>query len=248
MKRKRRLSVKSLRFPLLFICFFLSSLASATDNVVASPTNYEMVEAPTAYILLHGGYDLNVKMYENGGLFARANLGFQNLLMAGFSGNATNVVGTGEIQIQTPRLFLKFQIVDEKTSPVALAVAWDDRGYGTVVDGRFFPGTQKGFYTVASHEFKDMGYIQVHGGVNVVKFDNFDSSQDLGAFLGTSFAVAKPLMFNLELNQLFTAYWQFNANMMFNVESPLRVGIELRDINRSDLFSRIAQVQFLGFF
>ncbi|HTC22649.1 MAG TPA: hypothetical protein VK859_17465 [bacterium] len=216
--------------------------------MAASPTNYEMVEAPTAYILMHGGYDLVTEMYENGGLFVRANVGFKDFFMFGFSANATNVIGQGTIQIQTPRLFLKFKLLDQKSSPLALAVAWDDRGYGTVQDGRFFPGTQEGFYVAGSHEFQELGWLQLHGGLNVVTFNNFDSSQDLGGFLGTSFAVAPPLVFNFELNQLFSTYWQFNANVVFNVDTPLRVGVDFRDINRGDLFSRILRVQYISFF
>ncbi len=224
------------------------SAIGASDEVATSPTNYEMVEAPTAYLLMHGGYDLVTRMYENGGLFVRGNVGFEDFFMFGFSVNATNVVGQGTIQVQTPGIGLKFKVLDEKISPVALAVGWDNRGYGTQTNGVFFPGTQKGFYSVVSHEFKEAGYLQIHAGFNVVTLDNFDSNEDLGAFFGTSFAVAQPLMFNLEMDKLLSDYWQFNANVLFNVDKPLRVGVDFRDINRPDLFSRIIRVQYMGFF
>lgn len=220
----------------------------AKNEVVTDPTNYEMVMAPTAYTLGHGGYDLVTEMYDNGGIFVRANVGFEKFFMFGFSANGTNLVGNGTIQIQTPRLSFKLKPLDEKTSPVALAVGWDDRGYGILNDGRFFPGTEEGFYAVASHEFKELGWLQLHGGVNLVKFDNFDSSQDLGCFFGTSFAVTPVLAFNMEVNQMLTTYWQYNANIMFNLDNPLRIGLDLRDINRSDLFSRILRVQYISFF
>jgi hypothetical protein len=235
---------------LSFIFLFLFSVtwADSKGEGISSPTNYEMVLAPTAYTLMHGGYDLVTQMYDNGGLFVRADVGFKEFFMFGFSANATNVIGSGTIQVQAPRLFLKVKALDQKTSPIALAAAWDDRGYGTVAGGRFFPGTQEGFYVVGSHEFQELGWLQVHGGVNLVKIDQFDSSQDLGCFLGTSFAVSQPLVFNLELNQLLTTYWQFNANFLFNVDSPLRVGMDFRDINRGDLFARILRVQYISFF
>jgi hypothetical protein len=187
-------------------------------------------------------------MYDNGGLFVRADVGFKEFFMFGFSANATNAIGHGTIQIQTPRLFLKFKVLDQKNSPIALAVAWDDRGYGTVSGGRFFPGTQEGFYVVGSHEFQELGWLQLHGGLNLVKVDQFDSSRDLGGFFGTSFAVAPPLMFNVELNQLLSTDWQFNANVLFNVDTPLRVGMDFRDMNRGDLFARILRVQYISFF
>lgn len=243
-----RPSVKTFRILILFILFLPAPLTWAKNETASSPTNYEMVEAPTAYTLMHGGYDLVTRLYENGGLFIRGNVGFEEFFMFGFSGNATNVVGQGTIQVQTPGIGLKFKVLDEKVSPVALAVGWDNRGYGTQANGIFFPGTQKGFYSVVSHEFKELGYLQAHGGINAVTFDNFDANQDLGVFFGTSFAVAEPLMFNLEIDKLTSSYWQFNANVMFNVDNPLRVGVDFRDINRGDLFSRIVRVQYMGFF
>jgi hypothetical protein len=188
------------------------------------------------------------QVYDNGGLFIRANVGFEKFFMFGFSANGTNLVGNGTIQIQTPRLAFKIKPLDEKVSPVALAIGWDDRGYGIVSSGRFFPGTEEGFYAVVSHEFKELGWLQLHGGVNVVKFDNFDSSQDLGCFFGSSFAVTPVLAFNVEMNQVLTSYWQTNANVMFNLDNPLRIGLDLRDINRSDLFARVLRVQYLSFF
>jgi hypothetical protein len=168
--------------------------------------------------------------------------------MMGFSANGTNLIGTGTIQIQTPKLFFKFKILDQSIAPFAWAIAWDDRGYGTFVNNRFEPGTQKGFYTVISHEYPELGYMQTHLGFNVVQFDTFDASQDLGGFGGISFAPAKPLVFNLEADKIFSSQWAFNANVMFNVEDPLRVGVDLVDINAPSLFARIIRIQYVGFF
>jgi hypothetical protein len=231
------------------ILFSTVSFAQAEKGKpMVGPTNYEMVEAPTAYILMHGGYDFVSRIYDNGGFFLRANIGFEDFFMCGFSGNASNLIGNGTIQVQTPKLFLKFKILDQKNSPFALSVGWDDRGYGAEAGGRFSPGLQKGFYSVISHEFPELGFLQVHAGANAVKFDNFNASQDLGAFVGTSFAVVPPLAFNFELDKLFTSFWQFNANAVFNVDNPLRVGVDFRDINRPGAFSRIIRVQYINFF
>src|SRR6185369_3617664 len=106
-----------------------------------------MVQAPTAYVLLNGGYDFVTQVYNNGGIFVRANVGFKDFLMVGFSANATNVIGQGTILIQTPKLSVKLKPFDQTTAPFALAVGWDNRGYGVLNGaGEFVPGTQKGFY------------------------------------------------------------------------------------------------------
>lgn len=250
MNKKRRDPIRNHGLSLTFL--LAMSLAAAPSwgkgDLASAPTNYEMVEAPTAYTLMHGGYDMVTRLYENGGLFLRANVGFQDFFMFGFSGNATNVIGQGTIQIQTPRLFLKFKVLDQKTSPVALGVGWDDRGYGSEAGGRFYPGLQKGFYAAVSHEFPELGSLQVHGGMNLVRLDNFDASQDLGIFAGTSFAVAPPLAFNLEVDKVISSFWQFNAGVVFNVDNPLRVGVDFRDINRGASFSRMVRVQYISFF
>jgi len=243
-KKSRQFIILSFVFVIL-ICPVLSW---AADETASMPTNYEMVQAPTAYVLMNSGYDLVTEMYENGGLYLRANVGFKNFFMFGFSANGTNLIGQGTIQIQTPKLAFKLKLLDQSTAPFALAVAWDDRGYGTYTNNRFEPGTQKGFYTVISHEYADLGYLQTHLGFNLVEFDNFDSSQDIGAFFGTSFAVSKALVFNLEADKVFSSQWAFNANFLFNVDTPLRVGIDFVDINNPGLFSRIVRIQYAGFF
>ncbi|MGH7738942.1 MAG: hypothetical protein ACREL1_02230 [bacterium] len=222
--------------------------ARAAGDLASAPSNYEMVEAPTAYILPHGGYDLTMRMYENGGLFLRGDVGFKNLFMFGFSGNATNVVGTGTILIQTPGLFFKLKLLDESTAPFALAVAYDGRGYGVESGGRFNPGLQKGFYLAASKEIPAAGFIQLHGGVNSLTFDHFNVENDLGLFGGTSFAVTSSLVFNVELNDVLLPNWELNANVIFDYASPLRIGMDFRDINNAALFSRILRVQYVSFF
>jgi hypothetical protein len=92
------------------------------------------------------------------------------------------------------------------------------------------------------------GFIQLHGGVNAVTFDNFNTSNDLGLFGGTSFALTSSLVFNLEVNDVLMKDWQFNANCIFDYDSPLRVGVDFRDINNAALFSRILRVQYVSFF
>jgi hypothetical protein len=234
---------------LSLLCIFLcSSFSWAADETASMPTNYEMVQAPTAYVLMNGGYDLVTEMYENGGLYLRGNVGFKNFFMFGFSVNGTNLIGQGTIQVQTPKLAFKFKILDQATAPFALAVAWDDRGYGTFTDNRFEPGTQKGFYTVISHEYPELGYLQTHLGFNLVEFDNYDPSQDLGGFLGTSFALSKSLVFNLEADKIFSSQWNFNGNFLFNVDKPLRVGLDFVSMNNPGSFARIVRIQYADFF
>lgn len=236
-----------LLFILSLLCGWGKALA-ASGEIASVPTNYEMVEAPTAYVLMHGGYDLLTRVYDNGGVYISGNLGLKDIFMLGLSVNGANVIGNGEIQIQMPQLALKIKALDERSAPFSLAVAWDNRGYGTQSNGVFYPGTQKGFYIACSREFPEAGYLQAHWGVNVVTFNNFDSSQDLGAFLGTSFAISPNLLFNLETDKILNDSWQFNGNFLFNVDKPLRIGIDFRDINRGDLFSRIIRIQYTGFF
>jgi hypothetical protein len=217
-------------------------------SYASMPSNYQIVNAPTAYTLLHGEYDLNLWMYQNGGLFLRGNVGLTSFFMFGFSGNATNVIGHGPIQVQDPRLSLKFKILDQNQFPFAAAVGWDDRGYGVLSGNRFVPGQQTGFYIVTSKEYSVPLFFQVHFGVNALELNNVSAKNNVAAFTGISFALAHPLIFNFELNQLFTAEWQFNANIVVNVENDLQMGLNFIDINSNTNFSRILSVDYYGFF
>jgi hypothetical protein len=224
--------------------------AQAKGDYAADPSNDCMIEAPTAYTLLHGGYQVVTRLYENGGVFLRGDIGFHKFLQFGFSGNATNVIGRGTIQVQEPRLAIKIKPVSQsKVFPLTLAAGWDDRGYGVSSGRLFYPGTQKGLYVVASREFSSLHGLQLHGGANMVRFGhNDDSKHNAAAFGGTSFGLSRSFQLTFEVDKLFTDRWQFNAGFMVGDGSPLRVGMDFRDINRSELFARLLRVQYLGFF
>jgi hypothetical protein len=147
-------------------------------------------------------------------------------------------------------LAIKIKPVSQsKVFPLTLAAGWDDRGYGVSSGRLFYPGTQKGLYVVASREFSSLHGLQLHGGANMVRFGhNDDSKHNAAAFGGTSFGLSRSFQLTFEVDKLFTDRWQFNAGFMVGDGSPLRVGMDFRDINRSELFARLLRVQYLGFF
>jgi hypothetical protein len=187
-------------------------------------------------------------MYESGGLFLRGNIGFHKRFQFGFSGNATNVIGHGDIEVQEPRLAVKFKPLLQGRFPVSMAVGWDDRGYGVSEGRRFHPGLQKGLYLAASREFPKAGYLQVHGGANLVRLNDTDRDRDFGAFTGLAFGLSKDFTVSVELDKLTTDRWQFNAGFLVGVDDPVRVGLDFREMNRSATFARLLRIQYLSFF
>jgi hypothetical protein len=226
-------------------CLYAGKGAYAAD-----PSNDQLVEAPTAYTLLHGGYQVMLRMYDGGGLFLRGDIGFQKFLQFGFSGNATNVIGHGTIEVQEPRLAIKVKPFSQgKVFPFTLAAGWDDRGYGLSSGRRFMPGTQKGLYVALSREFQSLRGLQLHGGANLVRVGrNYDSSSDAAAFGGVAIGFSNSFHLNLEVDKVFTEQWQFNGGLLVGNGAPLRVGLDFRDINRSESFARLLRIQYLGFF
>jgi len=188
-------------------------------------------------------------MYEGGGIIVRGNIGFHRFLQFGFSGNATNLVGHGDIQVQEPRLSLKLKPLSQGRFPFSAALGWDDRGYGRSEDRRFYPGLQKGLNVATSREFKEAGNLQVHAGAKVVRpGSHYDRERDLGVFTGLSFGISRSLFLAAEFDKLTTDFWQFNSGFQVGVGSSMRIGMDLRDINRSEFFARILRLQYLGFF
>jgi len=250
--RRRPIRNRTLAWALLALS--LNGLAAGAwakkGAYAADPSNFEMVEAPTAYTLLHGGYSVLLRMYEGGGVIVKGDIGFHRYFQFGFSGNATNVVGQGHIEVQEPRLSIKVKPLSQgRRCPVAMAVGWDDRGYGVSVDRRFYPGLQKGLYAVVSREFKEAGYLQLHAGANVVRpGSHYDSQRDLGAFGGMSFALSHTISLTAEVDKLFTDFWQVNSGVLFNLGESVRLGMDLREMNRSESFTRLLRLEYLGFF
>ncbi len=247
-----RCRIRPVKILALSLCLAMACAVSARAKgaYAAGPTNDQLIEAPTAYTLMHGGYQFLMRMYESGGVFVRGDIGFHKLLEVGFSANASNVIGHGDIDVQEPRVALKVKFISQSSRfPLAMAIGWDDRGYGDTVDRRFYPGTQKGLYLVASHEIAKLRGLQLHGGANVVRFgDDYDSENDLAAFAGTCFGISDSFYLTAELDKLMTDQWQFNAGFMVGNGAPIRVGLDLRDINRDELFSRMLRIQYMGFF
>jgi hypothetical protein len=228
---------------------FLAAPCGAVGTYAADPSNDELIEAPTAYTLLHGEYQCLLRMYESGGLFIKGDIGFHKFLQFGFSGNATNVIGHGDISVQEPRLAIKLKPLAQGKFPLSVAVGWDDRGYGESVGRRFTPGLQKGLYVVVSREIQKLHGLQLHAGANRVKFGrDYDAKHDTAGFCGLSFGIGHSFQMAFETDKLFTDLWQFNAGFLVGNGLPIRVGLDFRDMNRKDFFSRILRIQYTGFF
>lgn len=240
---------KTFLFFLLLFFGMKSAPVLAKGAYAAAPSNTEMVEAPTAYTLLHGGYQLLFRQYENGGVFLKGDIGFQEWLMFGFSLNATRVVGQGDIEVQNPRLGIKVKFLKEPRFPFSVAIGWDDRGYGSSSsDGLFTPGLQKRLFLSLSREWAKPLFFQWHVGVNLLRADENNKTGNAAAYTGLTFALVRDFFFNLELDKLGTDWWQGNAGFVIALDEAFRIGMDFRDIQDQDLFSRILRIQYLGFF
>lgn len=253
---------------LVVVCVCLSSFSflPAKGAVMTLPENWEMVNAPTAYTLIRGSYSLSTRIYEGGGLFGRWNFGFMGRLLLGVGFTVNNVIGSGDMSSENPRLGIRLRIVDEDVFP-SIAVGWDQRGYGPY-DGKHFLLGEKGAYLALSKELGLGGAVfQAHGGANVVEVEDFDA-EEVRFFVGAIVAPVKEIILTVEGDDLFdeddpvvvaedgtaaedtgrTHNPCVNAKIAVCFDELLTIGLEVYDLANGENGSRMLMIDYKNYF
>ncbi|MFQ5608282.1 MAG: hypothetical protein ACE5GA_10070, partial [Candidatus Zixiibacteriota bacterium] len=137
-----------------------SGLAQETvDFQQASPVSAEvgnrsLIDAPTAYSLPRGSFDLRFSVHAGGGLIAGTNIGLSEFLMVGFSYGANGVLSQNDPDYNPSVEFsLKWRLTEETQALPALAIGFTSQGSGPFLEA-FDRSTYKakGFYGVFSKQ------------------------------------------------------------------------------------------------
>jgi hypothetical protein len=126
----------------------------------------QMVDMPTAGTLNRAQYAVNLRMQPVGGLLFGLSFGLFDRLNLGFSYGGDNVIGYGNINWNPqPGFQIKYRIFDESYAMPAIAVGFDNQGFGYWTGSRYFIKS-RGFYAAASKNYKFLGTLAFHGGAS----------------------------------------------------------------------------------
>ncbi len=146
----------------------------------------KLIDVPTAGLLPRGSFDFDVKVYPQGGVIFRLDIGLMKRFMVGMSFGGENVIGEGEPD-WNPRIEFaaKYRLINESWSFPALAIGFDSQGSGAFNDSLDrYVYKSKGFYGVISKGYA-MGDLPfgLHAGANY-SLENDDKDKDITFFFG----------------------------------------------------------------
>jgi hypothetical protein len=167
--------------------------AQARRRIQISPGRSEpirqLIDLPTAATLPRGSFDVELRVYADGGVLGGTNIGLSNHLQLGLSYGADGIISERD-PVWNPRVefHVKLQVITENLALPAVAVGFASQGYGSWVDTLDrYEIKSRGFYAVASKGYLGPGgdfYTGVHGGVNYSLESDIDGDENIDFFFG----------------------------------------------------------------
>ncbi|MFH2037294.1 MAG: hypothetical protein ABIJ45_12890 [Candidatus Zixiibacteriota bacterium] len=145
-----------------------------------------LIDAPTAWTLPRGCFDLSLRAFPNGGIIGATNIGLSGRFMLGISYGAEAIIAETEARWNPKIEFnIKLRLIDEAYYLPAIAVGFSSQGYGSYNDAyKRYAYKSKGFYAVATRSLYLYNLtLGGHVGVNFTLEDE-DNDKDPAIFFG----------------------------------------------------------------
>jgi len=158
-----------------------------------------LANMPIAGMLDRGHYEIDMRMYPEGGLYSFVTIGFLHGVNIGFSFGAENVIGRGKVDWNPNVEFaFKARLIPESTLLPALAIGYAGQGFGPhlsdpdpLINLDRYAVKSPGFYLVLSKNYRVLTEIGLHFGLN--RSRETDDDDDLNMFLGLDMALGSYL-------------------------------------------------------
>jgi hypothetical protein len=222
----------------VFLLVILSRVQAQDDTHVELR---EVVDSPTAGLLSHGSYGMDLRLFSQGGLLMKISVGLLGRLTIGCSYGGLNIIGEGQMH-GYPRAGLqaRIRLRDETFVMPGMAVGFDSQGYGPYhKEQDRYQIKSKGIYVVLSKCFWAVGPLGIHIGSNY-SFEDRHGDKDLSFFCG----IDKDLIggfvflaeFDLALNDdgqdgtYGTGHGYLNAGWRWNLANTLSLECILKNL------------------
>ncbi|MFQ5709273.1 MAG: hypothetical protein ACE5HO_17590 [bacterium] len=158
-----------------------------------------LIDVPTAATLDRGSFDINLRMFANGGLLGAVAVGITPRFMFGLSYGGENVIGAGDVNWNpAPGIQARVRLLDESFATPAVTIGFDSQGYGAYDDAlNRYRIKSKGFFVALSKNYPFLFNLGLHGGLNL-SLENDDNDKDLNLFLGADLSFSREFRFMLE--------------------------------------------------
>lgn len=188
------------------------------------------IDTPAAGLLDYGGYDLNFRLFSDGGLLTRLNFGVFKIVNVGFGWELVKVIGNQDITVGPPALYLKIKPFSGGMVLPAFAFGYDGQGYFFDKDLNEFTQKERGIFVVFGREYFFPGF-ELNFGANM---NDFKENKVFG-FASASINLEDKFYILTEYDNVnYLPDSRLNLGVKFFITSDLSIDIAGRDMGASD--------------
>ena len=220
-----------------------------------------LIESPTAGLLPKGSFDLDLRIFDRGGILGGVNVGLMDQLMVGGSFGGEQIVGSGKIR-WNPKVEIsaRYRFMEESRRLPGAAVGFDSQGFGPYNDKlKRYAVKSKGLYVVLSKNFtSSLGQFGLHGGLNTTLEDE-DGDDDLSGYIGFDKSLGEDLSLMVEYDfatndgdhSLGSGEGRLNAGLRWQFGGIMAIEFDMKHLTSegkgSDLSREIGIIYFERF-
>lgn len=217
-------------------------ILTAAFPAAAMRSDTSIIDIPTADVSAVRTFNINTRMFSQGGVLAYFDYGISNRFMLGASSTVEHLIGNNDetVKFLVPALQLKLRLYDGNDTLPALAVGFDNQGFLYDHDEKEYTQKARGFYTLMTKEILTPGFLFTGGG-NVTA-EGFEFYK-LAAFTGATYNIKDiaALMFEWD-NIRRVKESRLNAGLRIYLYQTFAVDFALRDFNHKA--ERILQLRY----
>jgi len=245
-------------YSLILLSPVLEAQSYAGDASTIEPTM--IVDKPTAGILKRGSYAFRTNFFEQGGVLMGLSVGVFDDFSFGISYGGTDIIGANEIHMNPlPGVNVKLRLIDEGATMPAIAFGFDSQGKEPYVDStKRYTIKSPGFYVAGSKNYSFLGYLSVHGGVNL-SMERGDGDKDPNFYVGAEKSIGNNISIFAEYDfanndnntrALGKGKGYLNFAFRWSWGKGFIVGFDLKNVtknqNNVDVGNRALQMDFVG--
>jgi hypothetical protein len=226
----------------IFILFLCGSFCLAQGSV-GTGAGYEpryLIDVPTAGIISHGVFAIDLEFFQLGGVLAGTTLGMFDFLTIGVHYGGINIIGNNStVWNDLPGIDLRLRVINETVLLPAIAVGFNSQGKENYdKDKQRYTIKSLGFYAVGSKNYKLLGNFSVHGGANY-SLERMDGDRDPNIFVGVEKSIGQSISFLAEYNLGWNdshagAFGRgrgyLNSGLRISVGAGFSIGLNMKDI------------------
>jgi|GEM_PF-531918 len=193
-------------------------------------TIYSIIDSPNAEVADYGSFAFSTRFFSKGGILPSLSFGVFQRLMLGATLEMENYIGNDSVDLQEPKLQIKFRAYDGSQSLPAIAIGYDGQGYHFDKATKKYAEQERGLYAVFTQEILLRG-LETSAGLNISDFN----TDQIRLFINSSLVVSGAVGLFLEYDNVQNLkYNRFNAGTTLFMSPSVQMGFHVRDIFHGD--------------